>query len=62
MKRYRFVIYALKDIAGLKAVETKGESLVMWVQKYEPGTSPARAARAPIGWKNRTTPPINPKS
>lgn len=22
MKRYRFVIYALKDIAGLKAVES----------------------------------------
>lgn len=44
MKRYRFVIYALKDIAGLKgkhAVETKGESLVMWVQKYEPGTEPS---------------------
>lgn len=49
MKRYRFVIYALKDIAGLKAVEslecstleTKGESLVMWIQKYEPGTEPS---------------------
>ena len=58
--RYRFVIYALKGIAGLKAVdslecstlletirkgkhavETKGESLVMWVQKYEPGTEPS---------------------
>lgn len=41
MKRYRFVIYALKDIAGLKAVETKGESLVMRVQEYEPGTEPS---------------------
>ena len=60
MKRYRFVIYALKGIAGLKAVdslecptlletiregkhavETKGESLVMRVQKYEPGTEPS---------------------
>lgn len=60
MKRYRFVIYALKGIAGLKAagslecpalletirkgrhaVETKGESLVMRVQEYEPGTGPS---------------------
>lgn len=68
MKRYRFVIYSLKDIAhenknyfmGLKAVEslecstlletiregkhaveTKGESLVMWIQKYEPGSEPS---------------------
>lgn len=54
MKRYRFVIYALKAVESLEcstlletirkgkhAVETKGESLVMWVQKYEPGTEPS---------------------
>lgn len=54
MKRYRFVIYALKAVDSLEcstlletirkgkhAVETKGESLVMWVQKYEPGTEPS---------------------